>query len=68
MQWALIATEEQQIPDPNWDGRGEREMVTAIVGEIVNLIAYDGTSPYTPPSGTRLEQVPNDAKIGNTGY
>lgn len=31
---------------------------------IVNLISYDGVSPFTPPAGHTLEQVPDGVGIG----
>lgn len=70
MQWALIATAEQQVPDadPHWAGQGQRPMVIAVVGQILNIIVYDGHSPFTPPAASKLEQVPDTARIGDTGY
>jgi hypothetical protein len=72
MQWALVATTEQELSywalneDPtqpaNW------VTITAEPGTIVNLIVYDGVSPYSPPDNTALMQVPDNAQIGDTGY
>lgn len=33
-----------------------------------NLISYKGADPYTPPSGTRLVQLPATAIVSDTGY
>lgn len=72
MQWALVATAEQPLSywAPNSDPTQSAtwETITASIGTIVNLIVYDGVSEYTPPENTKLEQVPDDAKIGDTGY
>lgn len=70
MQWALIATIEQPLSYWGWDQDGNQIWIetTAVPGTIVNIIDYDGVSPYTPPDGTKLEQVPDTAQIGDTGY
>jgi hypothetical protein len=66
MQWALIATTEQQLmvytPELNW------HFITVQPGTIINTIVYDGVTEYTPPEGSRLLEVSVDAKIGDTGY
>lgn len=65
MQWALINTAPMDVwmwVDNVWSE------VSCIIGTIVNLISYDGSSPYDLPDNTKLEQVPDDAKIGDTGY
>ena len=72
MQWALVATAEQSLSywvsnqDPTQPATWETATVEA--GTIVNLIVYDGVSPYTPPDNTALMQVPDTAQIGDTGY
>lgn len=66
MQWALIATKEMQMPSSNSDGN--MIMITVEPGTIINIIVYNGTDSYTPPNNIKLEQVPNTAKIGDTGY
>ncbi len=74
MQWALVNTVTMELIVQAWrtDVMGNPESywntIEAIPGTIVNLIVYDGVSPYTPPDGTRLEQVPDSAQIGDTGY
>lgn len=77
MQWALVATEEQPFTYyvmPTYDDNymmvsdGYYTTITAPVGMILNLIVYDGGAEYTPPAGMKLVQVPDDAKIADTGY
>ena len=72
MQWALVATAEQTlsywVPNVDPTQTATWETATVEVGTIVNLIEYDGVSEYTPPDNQALMQVPDDAKIGDTGY
>ncbi len=74
MQWALVNTVTMALIVQAWrtDVMGNPESywntIEAIPDTIVNLIVYDGVSPYTPPDGTRLEEVPDTAQIGDTGY
>lgn len=35
-------------------------------GFVINIIKWDGVSPYTPPEGTTLVPATNDATIGGT--
>lgn len=37
-------------------------------GVIVNIIEYDGVSNYTSEGGLTLGQVPDTARIGDSGY
>jgi hypothetical protein len=75
MKWALIATQEQPLTIwidpvgqyPTWTP-GRWETITASPGTIINIIIYDGISDYTPPEGTIVQEVPEEAKIGDTGY
>ncbi len=48
--------------------RGHMTTVNAQPGTVINLIVYDGESEYTPEEGLRLAEVPDEAKIGDTGY
>ena len=73
MTWALVNTFEvpliirtlvQGVTSQEW----QEETISAVVGTICNIIAYDGVSPYTAPENYKLRQVPNSAKIGDTGY
>ena len=75
MQWALIATIAQPLEiymPPVGEGAtgapGHLETITVQPGTVVNLIVYDGISEYTAPDGTVLQQVPDTAIIGDTGY
>lgn len=73
MAWALVSTIEMTIPVGEWVGSGMQAQyiitnMDAPIGTIINLIAYDGESPYTPPEGTKIEEVPDTAKVGDTGY
>jgi hypothetical protein len=77
MSWALISTVAQSLTYwqyPTFDDTGLQitngQWITETVqpGTIVNLIDYDGTTPYTAPDGTQLQQVPSTAQIGDTGY
>lgn len=67
MNWALIANIAQML---TYYSRIVGDWVTEEVpiGTIINLIVYDGGTDYTPPEGTKLEQVPLTANIGDTGY
>lgn len=77
MKYALIATVEQllmvwidsvgEMLDPGFIP-GHTEQINAQPGTVVNLIVYDGKADYTPPEGTRLAEVPDDAKIGDSGF
>lgn len=77
MKYALVSTVDQplkvwveSIGDLLKSGYipGHLSDITAEPGTIVNLIVYDGVAEYTPPEGQRLTEVPDDAKIGDTGY
>jgi hypothetical protein len=77
MKYALIATVEQPLTywveavggilDPDYVA-GHYTEIMAEPGTIVNIIVYDGIAEYTPPEGSRLAEVPDDAKIGDTGF
>lgn len=65
MQWALVNTAEMEVWmwfDNVWT------LNSCVPGTIINIIHYDGSSPYDIPDDTKLEQVPDTAKIGDTGY
>ena len=71
MIWALINT----IDMPLIYGRYVGDPVvwtvyniTAVPGTIMNIIQYDGSSPYSPEEGLSLGEVPDSAQIGDTGY
>lgn len=68
MAWALICTIPTSVTVgyPNQEPYWRRVIVPS--GSIVNMIAYDGVAPYTPPQNTVLREVPDTAKIGDEGY
>lgn len=66
MKWAIIATIAQQVQIGSLDQGWVWTEVQP--GTIINLIVYDGISPYIPEFGSKLEQVPDSAQIGDTGY
>lgn len=75
MIWALIATVPQEItylvPDSGSGALtipGYWATMTAEPGTVVNIIVYEEGADYTPPDGTRLEQVPDNTQIGDTGF
>ena len=72
MAYALVNTVPVQLNTGSWEGENPAvwvpKTITASVGTICNLISYDGISVYTPPEGYRLLEVPEDAKVGDTGY
>ena len=73
MIWALVNTIPVQLTLTTIDGVSPSQTIvkqtsTAIIGTICNLIAYDGSSSYLPLGGYKLEQVPDTAQIGDTGY
>lgn len=69
MAWALVNIAEAPITTGSWvDGEWVENTYNAIPGTIFNLIIYNGYSPYTPPPNMRLAEVPDTAKVGDTGY
>lgn len=71
MKWALVARQTMDIPDPNFipsDANPARGTITITAGTIANIIVYDGIQEYVAPAGTELLQVPDNAKMGDTGY
>ena len=45
---------------------GRYAMVITATGAVDNVIEYDGSSPFTPPTGIELIEATNDAEIGGT--
>lgn len=73
MAWALVNIEVVPLVVGSWVNEGLMQQyvtqeINAVIGTICNLITYDGTSTYTPPAGYKLEQVPDNVIIGDTGY
>lgn len=74
MQWALIATVEQELSywtkpviDENYEVVTPTQWVTQIVpvGTVLNLIVYDGESEYIPPEGSMLDEIEDSYAIGD---
>jgi flagellar basal body rod protein FlgF len=61
MAWALINLVEMNIPDPLGEG-GE---INVPPGTCVNLIVYDGISPYNPGDNLELREVSDETNIGS---
>ena len=45
---------------------GRYAMIVTATGAVDNVIEYDGSSPFTPPSGIELRVATNDAEPGGT--
>lgn len=69
MQWAVVNLIEMEMPWYN-NAMQEWETINAIPGTIVNMVVYDGekSGDWQPPENTKLIQVDDMAKIGDTGY
>ncbi len=67
MKWALIATIEQQVTLLNKESR-EWELTIVEPGTIINIVVYKEGANWELPEGAKLEQVPDTADIGDTGY
>jgi len=67
MAWGLLNSIEMPLTTGIWDENGNYVEVTKNVppGTLMNLIVYDGKSPYTPPEPYVLKQVDDTAKIGD---
>lgn len=75
MAWAIVNTVEMEVNIARYEGVDEYGFAKLVKkpqfpkpGMIINMILYDGESDFTPPAGTKLVEVPDDAKIGDTGY
>jgi hypothetical protein len=42
-----------------------QQNITVEPNTVVNIISYDGTSPYTPPDNTQLFYTENNYQIGD---
>ncbi len=69
MQWAVVNLIEMDMNSYNFNTQ-QWEIVNAQPGTIVNMVVYDGENPngWNPPEGTKIIQVDDTAKIGDTGY
>ena len=45
---------------------GRYALIVTATGRVDNVIEYDGSSPFTPPSGIELREATADAEIGGT--
>ena len=45
---------------------GRYAMVETATGAVTNVIEYDGSSPFTPPTGQELREADNNAEPGGT--
>lgn len=61
MQWAIVNLVDMEIPNPNGDGT----MINAPAGTCVNIIVYDGSSPYNPGDNLELKSVDDAVMIGD---
>ena len=45
---------------------GRYALIVSASGAVDNVIEYDGSSPFTPPSGRELREADANAEIGGT--
>ena len=45
---------------------GRYALIVTATGAVDNVIEYDGSSPFNPPSGMELREATDDAEIGGT--
>ena len=45
---------------------GRYALIVTATGAVDNVIEYDGSSPFTPPSGMELREADANAEIGGT--
>ena len=45
---------------------GRYALIVSASGAVDNVIEYDGSSPFTPPSGMELREADANAEIGGT--
>ena len=62
--WALIALKSMEILDPNRPNDDMNKTIVIQAGQIANVIAYDGSSPYVPESNFDLVEVADNSQIG----
>jgi hypothetical protein len=60
--YALVLTAPGQVQST--DAQGNPTVITAQPGYVVDIIVYDGQSPYAPPAGTEIKPAGN-LKIGD---
>jgi hypothetical protein len=69
MKWALVNTVEVPLTIGVVSGEGMNQKYTleeikAKIGTICNLIVYDGKATYVPELGFELQQLSDNAVIG----
>jgi hypothetical protein len=45
---------------------GRYALIVTATGAVDNVIEYDGSSPFTPPTGMELREADNNAEIGGS--
>ena len=45
---------------------GRYALIITASGKVDNVIEYDGSAPFTPPSGMELREATADSEIGGT--
>ena len=45
---------------------GRYALIVTATGRVDNVIEYDGSTPFTPPSGMELREADANAEIGGT--
>ena len=45
---------------------GRYALIITASGAVDNVIEYDGSSPFTPPTGMELREATADAEIGGS--
>lgn len=68
MKWALVCINPMMLSYWVYDNDQEQYVWTTAevpANTIVNIIIYDGVSPYTPPDNTQLMQVDDSLQIGD---
>ena len=70
MAYGLISTEEMEISLWVLNEMEDYDYKTYVTpaGTVMDLVMYDGESKYEAPKGYRLDKVPDEANIGDTGY
>lgn len=66
MAWAIVSNDSKKYK--KWTISGEDQKFIecdAVAGTIINMVVYDGVSPYKPAEGCKLVEVPDNSKIGD---
>jgi len=68
MQWAIVSTQPMMLSYWVWDEASQQQIWTTSempTNTVMNLVVYDGVSPYTPPDNTVLMQVDDSKQVGD---